>query len=97
MVDNEHRLTRVEDLAQGNKRRIEKVEKAQEDMTALVQSVASIAQKQEDMDGDMKEIKADIKMLAGKPAQRWESIVEKVLLTAVAALVSWCLLRLGLG
>ena len=97
MVDYEHRLTRVEDLAQGNKRRIEKVEKAQEDMTALVQSVASIAQKQEDMDGDMKEIKADIKMLAGKPAQRWESIVEKVLLTAVAALVSWCLLRLGLG
>ncbi|MBQ6848640.1 MAG: hypothetical protein IJN76_01130 [Clostridia bacterium] len=97
MVDYEHRLTKVEDLAQGNKRRIEKVERAQEDITALVESVASIAQKQKDMDGDMKEIKADVKLLAGKPAQRWESIVEKVLLTAVAALVGWCLLKIGIG
>lgn len=97
MVDHEHRLTKVEELAAGNKRRIEKMEKAQKDMTALVQSVASIAQKQEDMDSDMKEIKADIKMLAGKPAQRWESVVEKALLTAVAALVSWCLLKIGIG
>lgn len=97
MVDMEHRLTKVEDLAQGNKRRIEKVEKAQEDITELVKSVASIAQRQEDMDNDMKEIKADVKTLAGKPAQRWESIVEKALLTAVAALVSWCLLKAGIG
>ena len=97
MVDYEHRLTKVEDLAQGNKRRIEKMEKAQEDMTTLVQSVASIAQKQEDMDNDMKEIKADVKTLTDKPAQRWESVVEKALLAAVAALVGWCAVRLGLG
>ncbi len=97
MVDMEHRLTKVEDLAQGNKRRIEKIEQAQEDITELVRSVASIAQRQEDMDNDMKEIKADVKTLAGKPAQRWESIVEKALLTAVAALVGWCTVRLGLG
>ena len=90
-------MTMVEELAKGNKRRIEKIEKAQEDITELVRSVASIAQKQEDMDSDMKEIKADVKTLAGKPAQRWESIVEKALLTAVAALVSWCVVRLGLG
>lgn len=93
----ERRLTAVEDRSRGNQRRLEKVEKAQEDITELVKSVASIAQRQEDMDGDMKEIKADVKTLAGKPAQRWESIVEKVLLTAVAALVGWCLVRLGLG
>lgn len=97
MVDYEHRLTKVEDLAQGNKRRIEKMEKAQEDITALMESMASIAQKQKDMDGDMKEIKADIKTLTGKPAKRWESVVEKALLTAVAALVSWCLLKMGIG
>lgn len=97
MDDMEHRLTVVEELSRGNKRRIEKMEKAQEDITELVKSVASIAQKQEDMDGDMKEIKADVKSLAGKPAQRWESIVEKALLTAVAALVSWCLLKVGIG
>ena len=97
MVDNEHRLTKVEELAAGNKRRIEKIEKAQENITALVESVASIAQKQKDMDNDMKEIKADVKTLTSKPAKRWESVVEKALLTAVAALVSWCLLKIGIG
>ena len=97
MVDYEHRLTAVEELAKGNKRRIEKVEKAQEDITALVESVASIAQKQKDMDSDMKEIKADVKSLSGKPAKRWESVVEKALLAIVAALVGWLMTRLGLA
>lgn len=94
-LEYERRLTAVEDRSRGNQRRIEKVEKAQEDITELVKSVASIAQRQEDMDSDMKEIKADVKLLADKPARRWENVVEKALLTAVAALVSWCLLRLG--
>ena len=97
MVDNEHRLTKVEELAAGNKRRIEKIEKAQENITALVESVASIAQKQKDMDNDMKEIKADVKALAGKPGQRWDSIVEKALLAIVAALVGWVMIKLGIG
>ena len=97
MVDNEHRLTKVEELAAGNKRRIEKIEKAQENITALVESVASIAQKQKDMDNDMKEIKADVKTLAGKPGQRWDSIVEKALLAIVAALVGWVMIKLGIG
>ena len=97
MVDNEHRLTKVEELAAGNKRRIEKVERAQENITALVESVASIAQKQKDMDNDMKEIKADVKALAGKPGQRWDSIVEKALLAIVAALVGWVMIKLGIG
>lgn len=91
------RLVKVEDLAQGNKRRIEKIEKAQEDITELVRSVASIAQKQEDMDSDMKEIKADVKTLAGKPGQRWDSIVEKALLAIVAALIGWVMIKLGIS
>jgi len=61
-----------------------------------VRSVAAIAQKQTDMDADMKEIKADVKSLSGKPAKRWESVVEKALLAAVAALVGWLMVRLGL-
>lgn len=91
------RLTAVEDRSKSNAHRLVKVEQAQEDMTELVRSVSAIAQKQTDMDADMKEIKADVKALSGKPAKRWESIVEKALLTAVAALVGWCLIRLGIG
>lgn len=93
----ERRLSRLEDRAESNTRRLDKMEKVQETLTELVQSVATIAQKQADMDTDMKEVKADVKTIAGKPAKRWEGIVEKALLTAVAALVSWCMVRIGLG
>ena len=91
------RLTAVEDRSKSNARRLDKMEKVQETLTELVQSVATIAQKQVDMDNDMKEVKADVKALNGKSGRRWESIVEKALLTAVAALVGWCLLKLGIG
>ncbi len=93
----ERRLSRVEDRTKSNTHRLDEVEKRQEDITELVRSVSAIAQKQTDMDADMKEIKADVKVLTAKPARRWESIVEKALLTAVAGLVSWVLLRLGVG
>jgi len=96
-LEYERRLSRLEDRAESNTRRLDKMEKVQETLTELVQSVATIAQKQADMDTDMKEVKADVKTIAGKPAKRWEGIVEKALLTAVAALVSWCMVRIGLG
>ena len=73
------------------------MEKRQEDITELVRSISAIAQKQTDMDADMKEIKADVKSISQKPARRWEAVVEKALLTVVAALVGWMLYRLGIG
>ena len=51
----------------------------------------------ERVESDVKEIKADVKALNGRPAKRWDSVVEKALLTVVAALVGWCLVRLGIG
>ena len=96
-LETERRLTSVENRAKSNTLRLDKVEQAQENLTELVKSVSAIAQKQTDMDADMKEIKADVKALNGRPARRWENVVEKALLTAVAALVSWCLVRLGIG
>lgn len=95
--DFEHRLTDVENRSRSNTKRLDKMEKVQDTLTELARSVATIAQKQADMDGDMKEVKADVKTLAGKPGKRWESIVEKGLLTVVAAMVSWVLLRLKGG
>lgn len=96
-LELERRLSHVEDRAAANTRRLNKMEQAQSHITELVRSVSSIAQKQTDMDADMKEIKADVKALNGRPAKRWDSVVEKALLTVVAALVGWCLVRLGIG
>ena len=96
-LEIERRLSHIEERAKSNTRRIDEVEKKQEDITDLIQSVATIAQKQTDMDVAVQEIKADIKTITERPARRWDSIVEKVLLTVVAALVGWVLLRLGIG
>ncbi|MBE6807563.1 MAG: hypothetical protein E7527_06150 [Ruminococcaceae bacterium] len=96
-LELERRITALEDRAKANTRRLDKLEKVQKTLTELVQSVATIAQKQVDMDSDMKEVKADVKLLAGKPARRWDAVAEKVLLTLTAALVGYVLWRVGLS
>lgn len=95
-VELERRLCVVEDRSKSNSHRIKAVEGRQEDMTQLVTSVAAIAQKQQDMDGDVQEIKAEVKAINQKPAKRWENIVEKTILAAVGVLVAYVALKLGL-
>ena len=77
-------------------RRLRAVEDQQENLTTLIQSVATIAQKQVDMDSDIKEIKGDLQTITLKPAKRWESIVEKAILAAVGILVAYIAVQLGL-
>lgn len=92
----ERRLCVVEDRSKSNSHRLKTVEQKQEDMTQLVTSVAAIAQKQQDMDGDVQEIKAEVKAINQKPAKRWESVVEKAILAAVGILVAYVAVKIGL-
>ena len=96
-LELERRITALEDRSKSNQKRLDKLERVQKTLSELTQSVATIAQKQVDMDTDMKEVKADVKLLAGKPAKRWDALVEKVLLTITAAVVGWILWQLGLA
>mgnify|MGYP003300553027 CR=1 FL=1 len=95
-VELERRLCAMEDRSKSNSHRLKTVEEKQGAMTELVQSVAAMAQKQVDMDADLKEIKADVKSINLKPAKRWDSIVDKALLAAVGALVAYIAVNLGL-
>jgi hypothetical protein len=97
MTELEHdRLTKVEDRAKSNTHRIESLEKRQDDTEKLVTSVAIIAEKQKDMEGDVKEMKCDVKKLIEKPAKRWEGVVEKIIYTVVGAIVAYLLAKGGL-
>lgn len=97
MNEVEHdRLTRVEDRAKSNTHRIEDVEKRLDDNEKLVTSVALIAQKQETMESDVKDIKGTVQNLALKPAKRWESLVEKAIITVVTAVITFLLAKAGL-
>lgn len=95
-VELERRLCVVEDRSKSNSHRLKILEQRQEDMTQLVTSVAAIAQKQRDMDGDVQEIKAEVKAINQKPAKRWDALVEKAILAAVGILVAYIAVKLGL-
>ena len=56
-----------------------------------------LAQRQEDMDADVKQIKRDVSQMAQKSGRRWDMIVEKAIAAITGALVGFILLKLGLG
>ena len=87
----------IRDIALSNRRRIEKLEGDYEILRNLTTSVEKIATKQDSMEKDMGELKADVKNIAEKPARRWESIVEKVLLTAIGIIVAYLFAQIGIG
>lgn len=94
-LEFEHRLTGVEDRSKSNTRRLDEVERRQNHLEELVGSVKVLAIRQETVESDVKEIKKDVKEMAGKPGKRWEAIVEKALLTVVGAILLYILARLG--
>ncbi len=91
------KVQQVEDRSKTNAHRLDEVEKKLADNDEMLASIARLDQRQKDMDTDVKEIKTDVKALAGKPAKRWESVVDKVLMAVVTALVGYVLVRIGLG
>ena len=88
-IEMEHRVTAMEKLAGSNRHRLEDIEKRQDNLDELVKTVALFAQEQEYIKEDVKEIKADVKALTDKPAKRWESLVDKLLLVAAGAFLGW--------
>ena len=95
-LDMEHRLTEVEARSKSNAHRLDDVEKRQDNLDKLTTSVSLLAEREERMESDVKEIKSDVKTLAEKPAKRWDAVVEKALLAVVAAVVAYFLGRMGL-
>lgn len=90
------KLTETESRSKSNSHRIDELEHAQKEQSELIKSVAIIAQKQNTMEGDVREIKADVKALTAKPGQRWESVIKELISAVVGGLVVYALFRLGL-
>lgn len=92
----EHRLTIVEQGYKSNKHRLDELEENQSALMDLVTSVKVMATEQTRMKDDIGEIKKDVKAITGKSGKRWDGIVDKIILTVVAAMVAYILVRLGL-
>lgn len=95
-VKVEHRLTEVEERSKSNTHRLDEVEKRQGNLEDLVSTVKVLADREERMETDVKEIKADVKSLTDKPAKRWDDLVGKVISIVVGALIGFLLTQIGL-
>lgn len=92
----EHRLTEVEARSKSNTRRLDEVEKRQDNLDQLVSSVAVMAKEQEHIKSDVSEIKSNVRSIMDKPGKRWDNIVEKIVWAVVAAVLGLLLGYFGL-
>lgn len=89
-------LTRENEArSKSNTHRIDKLEERQDSFDKLVASVAVMAEKQDRMETDLGEIKANVKAIAEKPAKRWDAAVDKIVLCVLGAIVAYILAQIG--
>ena len=91
----EHRLTEVEERSKSNTYRLAEVEKRQDNLDDLVSTVKVLAVREENVENNVKEIKIDVKSLTGKPAKRWDNLVNQVISILVAGVVGFILAKFG--
>lgn len=95
-LEHEKRLTEVESRSKSNAHRLDDVERRQDNLDELVGTVKALAVREENMENDVKEIKSDVKSLAGKPGKRWDSFVDKIVWAIAAAVIAFILAKIGL-
>ena len=94
--DIEHRLTEVEGRSKSNTHRLDELERRQDNLDDLVSTVKVLAVREEAVENDVKEIKADVKSLASKPGQRWDSLMDKIIWAVAGAVLAFALAKIGL-
>lgn len=95
-LDHERRLTTVEEQAKSNSDRLGIVEKRQDELGDLVSTVKVLAEREHNVEKDVKEIKNDVKTLNAKPGKRWEGIVDKILTALAGGLIAYFLSQIGM-
>ena len=98
-MDNEEIARAIQankDLSERNQARIVKLENEQKELRDLTTAVNGMVVEQKNMRHDLTEMKGDLKQIKEKPAKRWDSAVDKVLMIILAAIVTYMLAQIGL-
>ena len=80
-----------------NTHRINDLETDNKALHQLATSVEVLATKQETIESNVNEIKADVKTLKALPASRWEGLIKAAVTAIVSGLVGYALALAGLG
>lgn len=97
MEDLNAALASLEARCESNTHRIEDLEADNKALHQLTTSVEVLATKQDTIELNVREIKADVKSLKALPAGRWEAAIKAVTTAIVAGLVGYVLALAGLG
>lgn len=90
-------IASVEARCKSNTHRIDGLEADNKALHQLAASVQVLAAKQQTIEENVSEIKADVKSLKALPAGRWEAVIKGVITAIIAGLIGFALARLGLG
>lgn len=96
-LDHERRLTVVESRSKSNTKRLDDVEKKQDDLAELVGTVKLLADREKRVEDDVKEIKESVNEIKDKPGKRWEGVVDKIIFTVIGGIITFLLFKLGIG
>lgn len=88
-LDHERRLVQVEQRAKSNTHRIDKLEESTEAIGRLATSMERMAANQEHVAASVDRLEEKVTTLEGKPAKRWDALVDKVILVLAGAFVAW--------
>ena len=89
------RLTALEERVSGGLRRIGALEQGQETLRRLATAVEVLSTRQESMADSVGRLDEKLDALERRPAKRWESLTDKLLLALAGAFVSFLLTRGG--
>lgn len=78
------------------KERVSAIEERQNDLDKLVTTVAVLAEREKTVEGDVKEIKQDVKSLTGKSGKKWDNLTNQIIGIFVAAIAGFILAKIGL-
>ena len=94
-LEHEKRMTEMEQRSKSNTKRIEAVEKWQADFSELIGTVRVLADREKRVEEDVGEIKKTVQEIKGKPAKRWEGIVDKIIYGIIGAVITYIMVNIG--
>lgn len=102
-IEHERRLTEVEARSKSNTKRIDNLEALFRSVNSLATSMEVMVTEQRhqtdaisDIRSDVRKLDSKVETIEQKPAKRWDSVVEKILLVVVTAIVTLLLKEIGL-
>lgn len=95
-VEFAQKLAEIDSRSKSNTKRLDRLEELTETVHELAMTMKLMADKQERTAETVERLDTKLSAIEQEPAKRWKSIVDKVILTIVAALVGFALAQIGI-